>query len=195
MYNQQNSAFSTIQPGQNAVFNFYFYANPVHTCQTNNEYVNLVFDGRQWLNSGGIFWPLTEGCYNGTFVGETLPTPGLVPGDNPVTNTTKIRFTNTGNLTWYNDGWFRLAYVGSGCSPFYDSATWINCNRASSHVLNVSNPGKSWVDPGETGEFDVVLNVPATTLPGSVGNPWSLVDEWAMWLPSAGHTSTYTVVA
>ncbi len=194
LYNQANSSYSTVQPGQNAVFSFYFYANPSRVCSTSNEHFNLVMEGRLWFGSAGIYWPLTEGCYNGSFNSETLPSPGLVAGDNSVTNTTKIRFVNTGNLPWNNDGFTALVATG-GCSMFYDSLTWINCNTATAHVINVSNSSKSWVDPGEVGEFDVVLNVPPATLPGSYSQQWVINEQGIQTMGSSYHTSTYSVLA
>jgi len=195
MYEQSCPGCSTIQPGQNAVFNFNFSIPPGTACQGPfNEHFNLLVELRTWLNSAGIFWPITVGCYNGSFQSETPPSPGLVAGDLPVTNTTKIRFVNTGNVPWRNDGWTRLAYVGGGCSTFADP-TWIRCDRVTGSFTNVSNSSKSWVDPGEVAEFSFVLDVPATTLPGTYSQAWQLVNEWAQWMGSSYHVSHYTVLA
>jgi hypothetical protein len=192
MVNQINSAYSTIQPGQDAVFTFNFFTNPAQTCTTVNEHFNLVFEARLWMASAGIYWPVNIGCYDASFNSETPPT-ALVVGDNPVTNMTKIRFVNTGNLPWNNDSKTQL--TTNGCSMFYDMVTWSACNVATSRVTNVSNTGKTSVDPGEVGEFDVVLSVPAATVPGNYGQQWVLVEAGFQTMGSSYHTSTYNVVA
>jgi hypothetical protein len=147
---------------------------------------------RMGWEAQGIYGPVNIGCYNGSFKSETLPT-ALVTGDNSVTNTTKIRFVNTGNLPWFNDG--KTQITTGDCSMFYDVVSWPACNVATSQIINASNSDKSWVDPGEVGEFDVVLSVPATRLPGIYGQPWVLVEACAEVMGCSYHTSTYSVVA
>jgi hypothetical protein len=190
--NQLNSAYSTVQPGQNAVVDFDFYLNPSQECRTNQEAFNLVMGQRQWLNPGAvIYWYLTEPCYGASFVSYQAPAH-LLPG-NTSQNTIHQFYKNTGGIPWYSDGLTRVATSNGACSPFYSSSTWISCNRATGSFVNTSVPGKQQIDPGETGEFTFILNVPATMTPGTYSQGWTLVEEGAASMGGT-HTETYSVL-
>jgi murein DD-endopeptidase MepM/ murein hydrolase activator NlpD len=178
-------ADSVITTGEIGVFSFTITApdSPGNW----REYFSPVVEGQKWMPEIGAWFPLSilDRGYHFQYVSQTLSPSTVGSGTNTQAATLRIR--NTGRESWPVGGAFRLGTENprdhaSGSYTASGTGSWISPNRLSAIDTNVTSPGKTTVDPGETAEFSMTLTDPLLQ-PGTYKLFVQPVMEGVNWLP------------
>lgn len=152
------------------------------------EYFNGVVEGIGWMPDFGIFFPasIADRGYHYQYVSQTLSDNQLGQGENTVDYT--VRLKNTGRETWPVNGTLRLGTdrpLGHDSSVYTPSGTgaWLSPNRPSTAQSNVTVPGKTTVETGETAQFGMRLTVPTNFPTGAQRLFVRPVMDGVAWLP------------
>jgi hypothetical protein len=162
---------SSVAPNQTGTFTFTVQAGK--TVGEYSEYFNLVTEGIGWMNDLNAFYHFSVKPANFSYnvTGNTLPANIYTDA----TATATLTVTNTGNVTWYNDGKFPIdlgtAAPVDRLSQFTGSG-WPGLNRPS-HLNEAS------VAPGQTGTF--IFQIKAPHVPGNYNETFSPVAENLTW--------------
>jgi len=188
---------ASVAPGQTATFEFWITA-PLNKYGSFLEYFDPVMEGRAWFNSIGLNYSLSvinpqyswqllsQYAYTDSTKTTEIGLNSMSPGQ-----TAYIGFTakNTGNITWYNNGYFP---IDVGTTNPYDRLSafcsgglgWLGCNRP-------ARMKEASVAPGQTATFEFTIQAPQTL--GTYREYFNPVAEGRTWLPYIGFNYLITV--
>lgn len=150
------------------------------------EYFNPVVEGEMWMNDIAMWYPLRiipPGLHY-DYVSQTNPGSfGLGSNQGQIS----VRLRNSGRTSWPVNGNLRLGtdrpldvqsslYTGTGTDP------WVSPSRPSAVDNNLTVPGKTVIDPGETAEFKFTVTVPPLAI-GTYNLYLRPVMDGVAWLP------------
>jgi len=179
----------SVSPGQIGTFEFWMTA-PYSKSGVILEYLNLVVEGRTWMNNIGLnfytsvkapslAWNVIEQyAYTDESKNSVVNLFALQPGQRVYVG---VKALNSSNITWKNASRnpVRLATTRqrNRASLFCDLSSWINCSRPSTHL-------ETDVPPGQIGTFEFWMTAPHTS--GVSQEYYSLVSEGYEWFNDPG---------
>lgn len=183
-YDTQNgsvSAASQILPGESGVFSF-TVAGP-QAAGLYQERFNLVAEGQTWFPdvAAAAAFRVPDPGYHFSYVSQSsTPTAGGYD--------LTLNIRNIGQTAWPVGGMLRLGTDAprDNASPFYASTgagSWLSAERPAAISGNVTSPGKSTVDVGETASFSFRATIPSWVGVGTYRLYVAPVAEGVTWLP------------
>lgn len=172
---------SQILSGESAVFSF--TATGPQNAGLYQERFNLVAEGQTWFPDIGanVSFRVPDSGYHFSYVSQSS-TP--VIGGYDLT----LNLRNIGQTPWPVGGAVRLGtdVPRDNRSPFYTSSgtgSWLSPERPATIASNVTNPGKTTVDSGETASFTFRATVPSWVSVGTYRMYVAPVAEGVTWFP------------
>ncbi len=155
---------------------------------SHKEYFNPVVEGKRHMPYLGIWFGLNvldRGYHYGYESQSQTPT---TVGSGVTEQEAVLRLRNTGRESWPVDDNLRIgtARPRDHQSTFHSSSgsePWIARSRPSTLDANVTDSGKTAVDPGEVGEFRFTINVPENLPVGTYKLYVRPVLDGVAWLP------------
>jgi uncharacterized protein YxeA len=187
---------TSVPPGGTATYEFW-----MQTPNRNGnfrEYLNLVAEGRSWMNPTGMFIGVNASApqYNWQPQHQTVYTDSnktTALGWNATLSTNQTAYVvmkvkNTSNVTWYKNSttepnvrlgtWFPQDRNSAFCYQ------WLMCNRIATHT-------ESTVAPGGIATFEFPVRAPA--VPGNYSEYFNMVADGKSWMDPQGTYIKFTV--
>lgn len=166
-----------IRPGEVGRFQFNIKGGASHVGNTYREYFRPMAESVTWMRDEGIYFDYKFGTYASTL--GTVSGPGTMLRG--TTSAATVNIKNTGTAPWFVNDVIRLGTSGpqNRCSAF-STTGWSGCARPSNVTSNVTQPGASYVLPGQTGQFSFNMQAPST--PGSYVEKFQPLGELVNWM-------------